>query len=52
MPDDLAVAAFQMVDGRISDDQRGDSSFKLAIPVPDTATAQEKLLAYGGRSPN
>ena len=52
MPDGLAEAAFQMVDGRITDDQRGDSSFKPAISVPDSATAQEKLLAYGGRQPN
>lgn len=50
MPDDLAAAAFTMVDGRLTDDQRG-AGFKPAVPVPETATAQEKLLAYTGRQP-
>jgi uncharacterized protein (TIGR03086 family) len=50
MPDDLAQSAFAMIDGRMPDDQRG-TFFKPAVTVPDDASAQEKLLAYGGRSP-
>ena len=50
MPDDLAEAAFAMLDGRLTDDQRG-SAFKAAVDVPDDASAQEKLLAYTGRQP-
>jgi uncharacterized protein (TIGR03086 family) len=52
MPDDLAQAAFQMVDGNIPDDRRGDDSFKPAIQVGDGSSAQQKLLAYLGREPN
>jgi len=51
MPDDLAQAAFQMVDGRMPPEKRG-GMFKPAIPMPDNASAQEKLLAYGGRRPS
>lgn len=50
MPDDLARAAFSMLDGRLTDEQRGDG-FKAAISVPDTASAQDKLLGYTGRRP-
>lgn len=50
IPDDLASAAFAMIDGRLTDDQRG-AGFKPAVPVPDDATAQDKLLAYTGRQP-
>jgi uncharacterized protein (TIGR03086 family) len=48
MPDDLADAAFAMIDGRMPDDQRG-TFFKPAVPAADDAPAQQKLLAYGGR---
>jgi uncharacterized protein (TIGR03086 family) len=51
MPDDLARAAFQMLDGRLTDEQRGDG-FKPAVQVAEGAPAQEKLLAYVGREPN
>jgi uncharacterized protein (TIGR03086 family) len=34
MPDDLAQAAFQMIDGRMTDEQRG-RFFEPAVPVPD-----------------
>lgn len=51
MPPGLAEAAFQMIDGRMGDDQRG-AMFKPAIPVADGASAQEKLLGYGGRQPD
>jgi uncharacterized protein (TIGR03086 family) len=50
MPDDLASAAFAMVDGRLPDDKR--PGFKPAVKVPDTASAQERLLAYSGRRPS
>jgi uncharacterized protein (TIGR03086 family) len=50
MPEELAEAGFAMVDGRLSDDQRG-VGFKPAVSVPDTASAQQKLLAYTGRTP-
>jgi uncharacterized protein (TIGR03086 family) len=52
MPSDLAVAAWQMIDGRIPDDARGPGKhFKPAVAVPDTASAQERLIAYTGRMP-
>jgi len=50
MPDDLVQAAYAMLDGRLTDDQRG-SAFKPAVDVPDNATVQDKLLAYTGRRP-
>jgi uncharacterized protein (TIGR03086 family) len=50
MPTGLAEAAFKMIDGRLTDDQRG-TMFKPAVPVPDSASAQDKLLGYGGRAP-
>ena len=50
MPDDLAGAAFAMLNGQLTDDRRGDA-FKGAIEVPDDARAQDKLLAYTGRKP-
>jgi uncharacterized protein (TIGR03086 family) len=50
MPDDLAQAAFEMIDGRMTDEQRG-RFFKPAVPVPRDARAQDKLLGYGGRQP-
>ena len=51
MPDDLAVAAFSMIDGRLTDDQRKGGGFKPAVPVPENAPAQDKLVAYTGRQP-
>jgi uncharacterized protein (TIGR03086 family) len=50
IPADLAEAAFGLIDGRMSDDQRG-AFFKAAVPVPEDASPQDKLLAYGGRAP-
>lgn len=50
MPEDLAEAAFSMLDGRLTDDQRGEA-FKPAIDVSAGASAQERLLAYTGRQP-
>jgi uncharacterized protein (TIGR03086 family) len=50
IPDDLAAAAFAVLDGRLTDDRRG-SAFKSAIAVPDNASVQDRLLAYTGRQP-
>lgn len=50
MPEDLADAAFAMIDGRMPDDQRG-TFFKPAVPVAGDAPPQDKLLAAGGRQP-
>lgn len=50
IPDDLAAAAFQMVDGRMPPDKRGDA-FKPEVEVVGDAPAQDKLLAYTGRTP-
>jgi uncharacterized protein (TIGR03086 family) len=50
MPDDLAQAAFAILDGRLTDDQRGNA-FKPAVVVADDAPVQDKLLAYTGRRP-
>ena len=51
MPDDLAAAAFSMIDGRLTDEQRKGGGFKPAVAVPDSASAQDKLVGYTGRQP-
>jgi uncharacterized protein (TIGR03086 family) len=51
MPDGLAQAAYDTLDGRLTDETRG-SAFKPAIEVPDDASPQAKLLAYTGRDPD
>jgi uncharacterized protein (TIGR03086 family) len=52
MPADLAAAAWQMLSGRISDANRGPGkNFKMAVPVPEDASFQAKLLGYTGRQP-
>jgi uncharacterized protein (TIGR03086 family) len=50
MPDDLAQAAFQMIDGRLPPGGSGEF-FKPAVEVADDANAQDKLLALTGREP-
>jgi uncharacterized protein (TIGR03086 family) len=50
MPVGLAEAAYQMIYGRFTDEQR-KGVFKPAIPVADDASPQERLLAYTGREP-
>jgi len=50
MPEDLAEAAFQMLDGRLTEENR-KGMFKPPVDVPDKASSQEKLLAYVGRKP-
>ena len=51
MPDDLAQAGFQMLDGKL-DPKGSGHAFKPAVNVPDDARAQDKLLALTGREPS
>ena len=50
MPQGLAEAAYQMIHGRLTDDQR-KQSFKPEVEISADAPAQDKLLAYSGRDP-
>jgi uncharacterized protein (TIGR03086 family) len=50
MPDGLAQAAYDMVHGAFTDEQRR-GVFEPEIAVPADASAQDKLLAYTGRPP-
>lgn len=51
MPEGLPEAAYKVIHGRFTDDQR-KGVFKPEIPVADTASPQERLLAYVGRDPS
>jgi uncharacterized protein (TIGR03086 family) len=51
MPPGLAQAAYEMIHGRFTDDQR-KGVFKPEVPVASDASAQDKLLAYSGRDPS
>ena len=51
MPDGLAQAAYDMIHGRFTDEQR-KGLFKPQLAVAADAPAQDKLLAYTGRPPN
>lgn len=51
MPDGLPQAAFEMIHGRFTDDQR-KGVFKPEVNVGSRASAQDKLLAYTGRTPS
>jgi hypothetical protein len=48
MPAGLPEAAFEMIHGRFTDDQR-QGIFKPEVTVGPDASAQERLLAYTGR---
>ena len=50
MPDGLADAAYNVVYGRFTDEQRS-GLFKPEVPVSADATPQERLLGYMGRTP-
>ncbi len=50
MPQGLPDAAYQMIHGRFTDEQR-KGVFKPEINIGSVASAQEKLLAYTGRDP-
>jgi uncharacterized protein (TIGR03086 family) len=49
MPAGLPEAAYEMIHGRFTDEQR-KGVFKPEVAVAADASAQEKLLAYTGRS--
>jgi hypothetical protein len=51
MPDGLPQAAYEMIHGRFSDEQR-KGVFKPELAVASSASAQDKLLAYTGRQPS
>jgi uncharacterized protein (TIGR03086 family) len=50
MPAGLAQAAYDMIHGRFTEEQR-KGTFKPEITVAPDASAQDKLLAYTGRNP-
>ncbi len=51
MPDGLAEEAYRTIHGQFTEEQR-KGVFKPEVPVRDDATAQERLLAYTGRTPD
>jgi uncharacterized protein (TIGR03086 family) len=51
MPEGLPSAAYEMIHGRFTDDQR-KGVFKPEVAVGFDASAQDKLLAYTGRDPS
>jgi uncharacterized protein (TIGR03086 family) len=51
MPAGLADAAYGLIHGRFTDEQR-KGLFKPEVPVGADAAPQDKLLAYTGRSPD
>jgi uncharacterized protein (TIGR03086 family) len=51
MPDGLAQAAYDIIHGRFTEEQR-KGVFKPEVSVPDDATPQQRLLAYTGRQPD
>jgi len=51
MPEGLPEAAYDMIHGRFTDDQR-KGVFKPAVDVTEDASPQERLLAYTGRDPS
>jgi uncharacterized protein (TIGR03086 family) len=50
MPEGLPEAAYEMIYGAFTDDQR-EGVFAPEVTVPADASAQDKLLAYAGRDP-
>ena len=50
MPEGLPEAAFDMIHGRFTDDQR-KGVFKPEVEVGANASAQDRLLGYTGRDP-
>jgi len=51
MPDGLPEAAYALIHGRFTDDQR-KGVFKPEIAVAPEASSQDRLLAYTGRDPS
>jgi uncharacterized protein (TIGR03086 family) len=50
MPEGMPEAAYEMVHGRFTDEQRV-GVFEPEVTLPAGASAQERLLAYTGRDP-
>ena len=50
MPEGLPEAAYAMIHGRFSDDQR-KGVFKPEVAIDSNSSPQAKLLAYTGRNP-
>jgi uncharacterized protein (TIGR03086 family) len=51
MPEGLPQAAYDVIHGRFTDEQR-KGVFKPEVQLEGDATPQERLLAYTGRQPN
>lgn len=52
MPSDLAEKTWQLLNGFVPDAVRGEGKiFREPVAVPDDANAQDKLIAYCGRTP-
>lgn len=52
MPPDLAAMAWGVLNGRLTDESRGPGkNFGPAVAVSDTASDQDKLIGYCGRTP-
>ncbi len=51
MPDGLAKAAYDVIHGRFTDEQR-KGMFKPEVPLDGDSTPQQRLLAYTGRAPS
>jgi len=51
MPDGLPEAAYSVIHGRFTDEQR-QGIFGPEVQVADDATPQQRLLAYTGRTPD
>jgi uncharacterized protein (TIGR03086 family) len=51
MPEGLPEAAYEVIHGRLPDEQR-QGGFKPELPVAPDASAQDKLLAHTGRDPS
>jgi uncharacterized protein (TIGR03086 family) len=50
MPEGLPDAAYEVIHGRFTDDER-KGVFKPEVALPADASAQDRLLAYTGRQP-
>jgi uncharacterized protein (TIGR03086 family) len=50
MPDGLPEAAYEIIHGRFTEDQR-KGVFKPEVEVAPSASPQARLLAYTGRNP-
>ena len=50
MPEGLAASAYEIIHGAFTDEQR-QGVFGPEIAVPDSASAQARLLGYTGRDP-